>query len=223
MLLELPRNSWFDAHTHKPPEQGFGIQVLTEEGESPDHFHCRGLHPWNLNNWQNRLPALEKNLQHPQCLALGECGLDRRHQTDYSLQLQALEAQLELGKKLHLPLVLHCVRSHNDLLSAIRKSRLKTPFLLHAYSSSEEELKQWLSYPAYFGIGHFLLKRPKLQALIQRIPKDRILLETDEAPASSLEETGPLLARLLNLSEDDLKTQIWQNAQNCFQRIGNEF
>jgi TatD DNase family protein len=70
---------------------------------------------------------LEKNIQHPNCLAIGECGLDKVIEIDLELQKKVFISQLELAVKYQKTVIIHCVKAFDELIEICKLIILKFP------------------------------------------------------------------------------------------------
>jgi len=160
-----------------------------------------GLHPWDVGN---RSPAwldtLRAHLAADPRAAVGEIGLDRwmldRARPDdprlaglrrapLDEQLAAFKTQLALAVNLDRPVTIHCIDAFGLLLETLRSVPLPPRgFLLHAYSGSLELVAPFAALGAYFSFNAAYLapRHARLRELFQKIPLDRLLVETD-APA----------------------------------------
>jgi TatD DNase family protein len=79
-----------------------------------DVFVTAGLHPSSAGDWSDAVAGeIERRAAHPRCVAIGETGLDwfRADRGDTAvrdLQLAAFHGQIELARRLDLPLTIHC-------------------------------------------------------------------------------------------------------------------
>lgn len=112
--------------------------------------------------------------------AIGECGLDGPTPVDMEEQEQVLAAHLGLARESGLPLILHCYRAHHRLLPLLRPwAPLRG--VMHSYSGGPELVD------AYVALGlHLSFAGPvtwdrvrKPLAALRRVPRDRLLAETD--------------------------------------------
>lgn len=145
-----------------------------------------GLHPWEVPaRSQHWLDTLRDFLQKNPRAALGECGLDRWQKPfDLPDQISCLQAQLDLAQELQRPLTIHCLQAWGPLLDLLQAQPALPPFLLHAYSGSEEMVTPFVELGGYFSFnGYFLHERKAaVRETFRQIPRHRLLLESD-APA----------------------------------------
>ena len=111
---------FFDVHTHKN-RQDKNVFSIVNTYPNSSHFSepfSIGIHPWFINkeNVENELFFVEKKLQHKNCFALGECGLDKLTKADFNLQTTVFKKQIALSEKYKKPVILHCVRSFQKII-----------------------------------------------------------------------------------------------------------
>ncbi|MBP3729074.1 MAG: TatD family hydrolase [Lachnospiraceae bacterium] len=130
--------------------------------------------------------ALKPFLSHPRCVALGEIGLDYHgdypDKTSRPLQQKWFRFQLNLMKETGLPGIIHSREAAADTLKIIREAGgAALPLVHHCFGYEKEMAKIYLDMGHYLGIGGVLTFKNgrKLKEVVQYMPADRILLETD--------------------------------------------
>lgn len=147
-------------------------------------------------------------------VAIGECGLDRRVETQVSLerQLAILDAHLRAAKRTALPLVLHVVRRDGAMLDALRP-HAPLRGMVHAFTGSAETARAFVALGLHLSFGG-ALTRPsarRVREAAAATPPDRVLLETDapdQTPTGAPTERNepaylPLVATALDRPEVD--------------------
>ena len=154
-----------------------------------------GLHPWDtdtplIGNWSETQLLLE--LQSPNCMALGEIGLDRLRGAAIKEQIDILQQQLDIGKRVKKPVVLHCVRAWGELRPLLRD--FPYPKAIHGFRGNMGVLRSLLAEGWYISVsGSVLLSSGKRvgsnppREWLSVIPYDRLLLETDDSGVPILE------------------------------------
>lgn len=125
--------------------------------------------------------------------AIGECGLDRPLMrsggASREVQLALFEAQLVVARELCLPVVLHVVGEHGATLDLLQRvGELPCGGVVHGYSGSAELVDRYVAHGLAVGMGSRLTApgARRVREALQRVPLDRLLLETDapdQAPA----------------------------------------
>ena len=175
---------YFNLHTHQFTNQPDVLELVNQypqEFDAAIPFYSIGIHPLYID--ENRLKSdfkiVEEKLALPECLALGECGLDKRSETPFELQQSIFERQLALAEKFNKPVVIHCVAAFQELIEIKKRLKISVPMIVHGFSKKVELAKQLIDNGFYVSFGKNLLRNPELESVFQSIPNDRFLLETD--------------------------------------------
>lgn len=145
----------------------------------PFVYAAVGFHPEELTRIDVDIPAL-KNLITERVVAIGEIGLDYYwNKENKEKQKDGFIRQILLAKELGLPVIVHDREAHGDTLEILKEYKPKG--VLHCFSGSTEMAKEIIKLGMYIGIGGVVtFKNAKnLPEVIENIPLDRILLETD--------------------------------------------
>ena len=150
----------------------------------PRIFANAGIHPEDcerVGDIDSALADIEALSSHPKVVAIGEIGLDYYHEPfDKNFQQEVFRKQLELARKLKMPVVIHDRDAHGDV-DAILKEYRDVTAVLHSYSGSAEwarELVRDGRYISFSGVLTFKNARKTVE-VAEVTPLDRILLETD--------------------------------------------
>jgi len=143
------------------------------------HPHDAKLYTDDVHSEINRL-ALEETV-----VAIGEIGLDYYY--DHSpreLQIEVFKKQLNIAKKLNLPIVIHTRDAEEDtikVLSEFRKENSSAKILFHCFSSSQNLADFAISIDAYISFSGIITFKnaEELRAIVKNTPMDKILVETD--------------------------------------------
>jgi len=142
-----------------------------------------GVHPHHARDCDARtIPALREIAAHPRVVAIGECGLDyNRNYSPHPDQEKWFVAQLELAAELGKPLFLHSRDAHPRFAEILRNLRVGKA-VAHCFTGEGEELRAYLDLGLYIGITGWICDERRgahLVPLVNEIPRDRLLLETD--------------------------------------------
>ncbi|MES2748591.1 MAG: TatD family hydrolase [Bacteroidota bacterium] len=211
---------FFNLHTHHFTNNEAILELVNQYPWEFDVMipnYSIGIHPWHID--ENRLASdlknIEEKLQLNECLALGECGLDKRIKVPFALQITVFEKQIALAEKYQKPLVLHLVGAFQELIEIKNRLRISVPIIIHGFSKNEQVAKQLIDNGFYLSFGKYLLRNPELKAVFQSVPNDKFFLETDTIE-ESLEDVYHLAANYKNINIEDLKVVVNSNFATVF-------
>jgi TatD DNase family protein len=144
-----------------------------------------GIHPHEARDaTPGALDALRALARQPEVRAIGECGLDfDRMFSSQADQERAFAAQLAIASEHALPVFLHERAAHDRFLAILREHRpLLTRAVVHCFTGTAAELDAYLALDVHIGITGWICDERRgvaLRALIPRIPRDRLMIETD--------------------------------------------
>ena len=204
-----------------------------------DVYFTAGFHPSELAKWKDGdLERLRILCQDEKCIAVGEIGLDYHFDDNppKEYQREKFIEQLKLADELGLPVVLHSRDAAQETLELLQANRhlLKKGGLMHCYSYSAEMTRDFLDLGLYFSFGGpcTFKNANKVVESVQRIPATRILSETDCPYLTPVPFRGTFpnepknviyvtekLAEIKQESKEQLKKQIWENAQTLFFKL----
>ena len=205
-------------------------------GNDPRLTAAFGLHPMFLAQHRATDSAalrdwLAARISHPQCCAVGEIGLDYfLPELDRDSQQQLFEQQLALALDFNLPALLHVRRAHAATLATLKRFRLPRGGIVHAFSGSLEEAREYRKLGFRLGMGGAFTwpQAKRLRRVVAALPADSLVLETDapdmapsfaEHPRNSpeyLPRIAALLAELRSEPLEQLARQCWYNSCELF-------
>lgn len=148
----------------------------------PDVWATVGVHPHEVAkapaNWMDPLRALASS---PRVVAIGEIGLDfYRNLSPPDMQRQLFAEQLQLARELDLPVVIHTRDAMDEMLDTLAAAAPPRRGLLHCYSGNAQQARRAvaLGFGVAFG-GTLTYGNPDLEAAVQAVPREHLLLETD--------------------------------------------
>ena len=214
---------FIDIHTHTEESSENLLQIINLNLESPcpeQGFYNYGIHPWALDDAdfqaKKALQTLEEKLKLPQVLALGEAGLDKMHKASFERQIELFERQIELSEACQKPMILHDVRSHNEIIALRKKHKAQQPWIVHGFSGTEQDIKQLIGQGIFLSVGESLLHpERKIHKSFKFIDLDYLFLETDMAEIE-VEKVYEAAAKLLEMDLSDLQTRIFANFARFF-------
>lgn len=219
-MLKTP---FVNIHTHIAEPETNLIQIVNLDLERvcPEQgYYSYGIHPWTVDNAdfqiEKAFSLLEERLQLPNVLALGEAGLDKMHKDNFEKQITVFERQIELSEALQKPMILHDVKSHNEILALRKKHKAKQPWILHGFNGTEQDIKQLTGQGLYLSVGESLLhSERKIYNSFKFIDLDYLFLETDMAEVG-IEMVYEEAAKVLDIDIAVLKKRLFANFAQLF-------
>ena len=213
---------FFNFHTHQFTNQPNILELVNQYPNEFDisiPFYSIGIHPWYIvdERIEADLKIIEEKLQTENCLALGECGLDKRTEISLEQQIIVFEKQLALAEKHKKPVVIHCVAAFQEVIEIKKKLKISVPMIIHGFSKNSQVANQLIAAGFYISFGKYLLRNPELKTVFQQIPNDRFLLETDTIE-EGIQQVYDLAAEYKNLDLNNLQEIISSNFERIFQR-----
>ena len=179
-----------------------------------------GLHPWYLKNENSasNLSIVEELINHDNFFAIGECGLDKIIVVDYAYQMEIFKSQIQLSEKYFKPLIIHQVKSHDELLKIKLDLNPIQPWIIHGTRLKWTIAKDLLSVGMYLSFGHHLLKsEPHLIDTFLQTPNDKIFLETDNNTIA-IDDIFAAAAEIKLMEVATLKEIVYQNYKTVFKK-----
>lgn len=147
-------------------------------------YGALGVHPTDSGElteddmeWLKKQCALEK------CVAVGEIGLDYYwDEPDRDIQKKWFVRQLALAQEVKLPVIIHSRDAAQDTVDIMKAEHAeKTGGVIHCYSYSKELAKTFLDMGFFIGVGGVVTfnNGKKLKEVVDYIPMDRLVIETD--------------------------------------------
>ena len=146
-----------------------------------------GLHPEEVkSDWQQVLSGMKPLLDSSdgEVIAIGEVGLDYYWSREFEQeQLAAFEEQVRWSVETRLPLMIHCRKAQNEMVTLLKRYKADLPGgVFHCFTGNAREAEELLQFDRFvLGIGGVLtFKKSHLPEVLPAVvPLDRIVLETD--------------------------------------------
>jgi TatD DNase family protein len=157
-------------------------EALLAAERFPQVFAAIGRHPNEATGFDDAdLAELHALAEHPRCAAIGETGLDYfRDHAPHDDQQRAFAAHIELARTTGKPLVIHTRAAEDDTLATLHAQAGDLRVVLHCFSMPDRldecvEAGWWISFAGNVTYP----KAQDLAAAAERVPDDRLLVETD--------------------------------------------
>ncbi|SFF20737.1 TatD family hydrolase [Flavobacterium xueshanense] len=211
---------FFNLHTHKWTNQSNVLEIVNQypqEFDATIPYYSIGIHPWFIvkERIESDLAIIESKIQEANCLAVGECGLDKRIETPMELQQMVFEKQLLLAQKHQKVVVIHCVAAFQELIALKKKLNISVPMLIHGFSKNAQLAKQLVDNGFYISFGKYLLLNKELEAVFKSVPNYRFFLETDTVD-EGIEAVYGLAAKYKGISVKEIQEIVNNNLNKVF-------
>jgi TatD DNase family protein len=211
---------FFNLHTHQSSNQEGVLELVNQYPQEFDASipnYSIGIHPWHIveDRIDADLEIIESKLKDKNCLAIGECGLDKRIEIPMALQQMVFEKQLVLAEKYRKPVVIHCVAAFQEVIAIKKKMNISVPMIIHGFSKSKETAVQLIANGFYISFGKYLLRNPELELVFKNIPNERLFLETDTIE-EGIAAVYELAAKYRNIEIEEMKAIINANFDTVF-------
>jgi len=142
-----------------------------------------GLHPQDADKFNDELLSkLKTLLSDKKCVAVGEIGLDYHYEIcSRDLQKEIFTKQINLALEINKPMCIHCRDAYDDMLEVFKQFEVLPKGVIHCFSGSWEQAKIVLNMGFLIGIDGPCTypKSNKLTKVIENVPLDKLLVETD--------------------------------------------
>lgn len=202
-------------------------------------FFAAGVHPYDISKFDEKL--LRDFLVHPKCIAVGECGLDyyrlpkeeNKKIEEKKRQKEIFIEQIKIAKEFKKPLIIHVREASFDTKEILINNNAKeVGGVLHCFNASEI-LLEMSNYGFYFGIGGVITFKnaKKLVNILPKIPKDRIVIETDSPYLTPHPHRGKRnepsytvyiakrISEILGMEYDEVCDLTTKNAKRLFKEL----
>lgn len=214
-------NIFIDIHTHNNNSDLSIVNLFLQEINSSlpkEKLISSGIHPWHISeiNLQNEIEKLFLLAESGEICAIGEIGLDLLTKSSLPEQKKIFEQQLEIAEKFQLPVIIHCVKAFNEIVSIRKKRSNQTSWIIHGFNNNLQIAKELIKHKCFISFGAALLKNnSNASNIIKEIPLQNVFLETDESE-NKIEEIYNKAAELLNIEVKELQQKIRENFTRCF-------
>ena len=189
----------FDEDRHEllmsMPENGIGTiinsganwdsvtEVVELAQKYPHVYAAVGLHPDEVGDLnEERFEYVKAQCQKEKVVAVGEIGLDYYWDNEsHEVQKKWFIRQLELARELDLPVIIHSRDAAADTLEIMQTYAQGLRGVIHCFSYSKELAREYVKMGFHIGVGGVVTFKngKKLKEIVEEIPLERILLETD--------------------------------------------
>ena len=201
----------FDFHHHNR-ENTYGIYNLEPKEIVTEKKFSVGIHPKDIDeNWEENFEKIKEISLLPNCVAIGECGLDGLISVNENLQKKVFERHILWANQINKPVIIHCVKRFSEII-AFQKTA-KIPLVIHGFNKKKTIADEMLKHGFYLSFGKSVLHSLSLQSILKEFPLEKIFLETDDANFN-IEELYQKTAEIKGISIENLHNKILKNLES---------
>lgn len=197
----------------------------------PEVFFAVGIHPSYAHEEALDLDQLEQLLKNDRVVALGEIGLDDYWTDEHrSLQEEVYLKQLELAKKLDLPIIVHSRGTVGKQILDLIEQVGVTKGVIHCFTENTEIAQRAVKLGLHIGVGGVstFKNAEALRETLRTVPVERIITETDSpylapVPNRGKENQPAYVADVVNyvsslygLTREEFAEKTYNNAVALF-------
>ena len=201
--------------------------IYATAGISPNDIPQNEEELWKMLDEIKELASSNKKI-----VAIGEIGLDYHwNKENKELQKLAFIKQIELANELKLPIVIHSRKAAEDTIQVLKQHEVVCKGVFHCCSLKDELLKEALKLGFYISFaGPITFKNSKnVEDVINLVPNDRILIETDSPYLSpeplrgsrndprNVKYVAQKIAQIKNVSLEEIAKITYQNAEKIYE------
>lgn len=238
---------YFDIHCHldklSDPDaavaraQQAGVKRILTQGLNPDNNRVAlrlaqqydvveaslGLYPNDaIELSEEELEAELEFIREQRPVAIGEVGLDYHWDDEHQDEMkQVFRRVLELAREIDRPVIIHSRKAEEDVIELLEEFP-EVRADLHCFGGKLSLAKRAVECGAYFSIPANVTRSTHFQRLVEELPLDRVLTETDSpylSPDDDENEPANVvgavqkMAQVSGMLESELRNQLWLNQQ----------
>lgn len=206
---------------------------VLEIAQTYDDVSCTvGLHPSEQGYHEPLVDDLVELTKYSEVIGIGETGLDYFHCSgDLTWQLERFRRHIKAAKEVQKPLVIHSRESSDDMYRILREEKVsEIGGVLHCFTDSYETAQKFVDLGFYISITGIVTfkKAVKVQEVAQKIPLERLLVETDAPYLAPVPHRGKPnepayvryvaehIAKLRGISYEEVAAQTTKNFWDLF-------
>lgn len=205
-------NMYIDIHTHHSTHDNGVTGIVncdaTAIGSSPASI---GIHPWNITDrWKEDFNYIKMAAGKAEVAAIGECGIDKvKSPASIEVQREVLKVHIELAEKVKKPLIIHCIRGAEEIISLHKESSPKQAWIIHGFRGKPQLATQLLREGLFLSYG----EKFNSESLAET-PLGRLFIESDTSD-KNIKEIYTAIASVKETTIESLAAAIEDNARRC--------
>lgn len=185
-------SKFIDIHTHRPTGRAIEPTAV-------------GVHPWD---------AASRSVAEVESLVataeiVGEIGLDKVCNVDFERQIVVFREQLSLAERFSKPVVIHCVRTFEQVMKILADYHLRA-VIFHGFIGSPEQAKRAVERGYFLSFGEPSFASPRTVLALEQTPLSNLFLESDDRPVT-IDDIYAKAAVIKRVTMNELEDAILEN------------
>lgn len=215
-------------HSHKPSVNNSSEIINLVVGRDPidcilpERLYSIGIHPWYTDDLGKSKEILQQYASYRNIIAIGECGFDSKSPLSLPDQESLFVYHVELSEKLKKPLIIHSVRTENEVIRLKKNFKPQMSWVIHGFNSNAQTASECVKHGLFMSVGHLLCNgESSIAKIVDQIPVANLFFETDESDLP-IDAIYQQYAMLTGKSIKDVSETIYANfARNFLKKDGN--
>ena len=182
-----------------------------------------GRHPWGAHKFtEEEKIEFEELIRNKKTEVIGEIGLDYyfvKEKEKHVMQKEMFRFFLDLAEKYKKPIMLHTTGAEREVINTLSTLKPNVNICCHWFSGVKKELDVLIDLGCYFSINPAVLKSQRHSKVLESVPLDRILTESDGPVKFERKHSSPALmpflcqelARILEMDADQFSEIVFKN------------
>lgn len=212
--------NYLDLHTHSIYQREGVITIKNQIlGLDPPvtQFFSAGIHPW-YTHLATTNDLFKEMTSSRLCLFVGECGLDKLQGNTLEIQLEYFKKQVQWSETIQKPLIIHCVKAHQEILEFKKKRVPQMPWIFHGFNKKKQLAAEFIKAGFYLSFGADIITKPTVKETFRSTPIQQLFLETDDQDQYSIEQIYEAASNIKNISLQELQDGIKENFKIVLQK-----
>lgn len=205
-------NMYIDIHTHHSTHDDAVTSIVNSDASAIASSPASvGIHPWKITErWKEDFNEIKSAASKAEVAAIGECGIDKvKSPASIEVQREVLKAHIDLAEEVKKPLILHCVRGAEEIVSLHKETAPQQAWIIHGFRGKPQLAGQLLRE------GFFLSYGDKFNSeSLAATPLDRLFIESDTGE-KDIKEIYATIASAKGTTIERLARAIEENARRC--------
>lgn len=209
------KSNIIDIHTHGLTPKAHALNSVMPDKYVPVEgmVYSVGIHPWYITEeWESALDRIREIASHDDVLAIGETGIDHLSKIPVAIQAEVFRRHVMISEELRKPLVIHNVKSTDEILSVRKELRPDMPWIMHGFRGKPQMASQLVSQGLFVSFGE-----KYNSASLSAVPLDRLLVETDESSRDILNIYSGI-ASVIGMCRDEIMDIVGRNIYEILKR-----